>query len=597
MDDNSNDSESDFVKSQKFVFNYLNQHLIKNRKSDRFGLVVYSGSAIEVLYENAPLTLEKLQLYYSYLQEFHTNDPGDEDKYDVHDALVTAFQEFEKTLRYKFSRNLYLVTNGVLAVDESKNIEAYTDLIKDNNINVTLSLIPNDTNSETSDVFHDLQDGLDNVRFVDFNELYNSNSPLKLVAPKCITDGYLGFAELGNTRQGIENMVHLDIQVYPGVRSQTQTHGHEYYIDPTTKKISKVSRVPHYFIKKTNDSEDLNEDDLDEDGNEVNLVETIPVERSDCTSGFKYSNRDVLALSSELLDASTLETSPSINILGFIDHAKFPYAYLTDESSYVIPHREKLEDNRLGFNSLVLAMIETKCNALVRYVPKLDDEIQVCVAFPRKVRIDGVFGHILVLTRIAMKEDEKIGIFPKLEDSASEGVDDLMEQFIKSKKLRDSDVDTDIISNSKIALTQSDGTRPPTTPETSLDDILLSSNPANKRFNYYFQKILWASLQKESLYDFLTESNFVQKYLSVDEPHTMFNLNSILDSPEKFLYTHAHEKSNDISRKLQEKLDIKYKTQTKPGKRKREPGVSFGGPQPNDGKFDEYFDIEDILAG
>ena len=58
----------------------------------------------------------------------------------------------------------------------------------------------------------------------------NAGPALRLIAPRCSTEGYLGFGELGNTSE-IKNMIHLDIQVYPAIKVQSQVHGHEYYVD------------------------------------------------------------------------------------------------------------------------------------------------------------------------------------------------------------------------------------------------------------------------------------------------------------------------------------------------------------------------------
>ncbi|RCK66535.1 hypothetical protein Cantr_03547 [Candida viswanathii] len=53
-------------------------------------------------------------------------------------------------------------------------------------------------------------------------------------------------------------------------------------------------------------------------------------------------------------------------------------------------------------------------------------------AFPREVVL-ATKRQYLVLVRAAMKEDEKIGRFPKLEEAKDSNADDLMEQFIKAK--------------------------------------------------------------------------------------------------------------------------------------------------------------------
>ena len=151
---------------------------------------------------------------------------------------------------------------------------------------------------------------------------------------------------------------------------------------------------------------------------------------------------------------------------------------------------------------MVATMIELDYIALVRFVPKSDDEVQVCAAFPRKVALGNQIGEVLLLVRIAMKEDEKIGRFPDLSDTDDNSVDQLMESFILSKKLRDEHFVADTIDNPMAGLLNSAPTSEPPNKNTTLDNLLLSSNPATRRFNYYFRKILDKSLQEESLENF-----------------------------------------------------------------------------------------------
>ncbi|RCK62208.1 ATP-dependent DNA helicase II subunit 2 [Candida viswanathii] len=587
--------DTDFQRALRYIFGYFMQQLIKNRKSDRLALIVYSGSSTDVFYNNSTFSLSNVESYYTDSIRFHEGDAGSTGRFDMVDALYQALGLFSKNIKNKFTRNLYLFTNGALPVGDINRIAPYKDMINDSAISITLALLAHDKNQETKTVMDDLTTQLKNTTMIDFDKMVNTGPPLKLIGPRCQTESYMGLGEIGSAGEDFDKMVHLQVQVYPGVRVQSQVSGHSYYIDPELGNVTKVSVDSQYYIKKTSDLEEEDENEPDSQGK---AEERERVLRADCTPGFKYSNRDVLALSQELDEATTLETTASINLLGFYPKDKFPFAYLTDESHYVIPNPKYQEDNRIGYNSLVKAMIDLNYVALVRYVAKENLEVQVCTAFPREVVLGDQTGNILVLVRAAMKEDEKIGRFPKLEEAKDSNGDDLMEQFIKSKRLRnDVNFNPYVIDNDKISLTQSEPGSKPITDETSLDKMLLSSNPATRRFNYYLEKILFQSLRLEnSLKEFLREDKFVEKYLSKGEQSTLFNLDSILDAHEKFLYTSDHENANEIALKLQSKLDVKYKIQAKPEPKKRAYTTAFG-PQPNDGKFDEYFDIEDLLAG
>lgn len=586
-----NVTDSDFTRALGFVIDFFNQQLMRNRKSDRYCLVVYSGSMIKIIYDNTPLSLVQVKTYRSTMNEVHDNDTGEVHKYDLIDALLQGLDRFKVNSHYKFTRNICLITNGVLPMGKNKSISEYVNMVSNLNINLTFVLIDNEHNEYTQKSLQDLSRTFNNANLVSFNELMNAGPALRLIAPRCSTEGYLGFGELGNTSE-IKNIIHLDIQVYPAIKVQSQVHGHEYYVDPKLKERSKIERSTYYY---TRTKDDLDEEDDDEEGVEKgDILDRTIVPRAECTPGFKYSHRDILALTSELTEVATLPTSPSINILGFMKKNNFAYAYFTEEATYVIPQQNDSERNRLTFNSMVATMIELDYIALVRFVPKSDDEVQVCAAFPRKVALGNQIGEVLLLVRIAMKEDEKIGRFPDLSDTDDNSVDQLMESFILSKKLRDEHFVADTIDNPMAGLLNSAPTSEPPNKNTTLDNLLLSSNPATRRFNYYFRKILDKSLQEESLENFLEKDRFVERYFSVDEPHTLFNLDSILDTKEDLLYTADPKKADTITIELQKKLDVKYKTQHKLEK-KSKPFIATSKPQPNDGKFGEYFDIEDIL--
>ena len=607
------ETKSDFARVLQYTFGYFTQQLIKNRKSDRFALILYSGSTFDVLYDNSVLTYGVVQTYYTDSIQFHKRHTNDAQKVDLIDALYQALNLFRSTIRLKFVRNLYLLTNGVLPVGTMDRILLFQQMIKEYEINTTLLLIANaNTNNQTTNsVLTTLTKEFNNTKLFDFDQVISLSQTPKLVSPRCITEGCLGFGILDGLTEQAGTGIHLQVQVFPGVKASNQTSSTSYYIDPVLNQATKVDTALLLYIKKTSaldDDEDAEDAEDAEDPDESNTKETDPQGKSgeekisvswdDCTPGFKYSHRDLLAITPELEAATTLETSPSLDILGFYEKHKFPYAYMTEESTYVIPHQQYHEGNRLGYNSLIRAMIDLNYVALVRFVGKQDAEVQVCVAFPRNVAIGKQQGSILVLVRVAMKEDEKIGHFPKLEETNDRTVDDLMELYVKSKKLRrDPNFNPYILDDARITQTHTEPVSKPTTADSTIDRILLARNPATDRFNYYLKKILFQSLAlSDPLSKFLQEEKFVAKYLSAGEKNTLFNMETILGTPEKFLYTNEHMDAGDIANQLQAKLDTRYILQSKQEKKKRAYDTAFGS-QPNDGKFEEFFDVEDLLAG
>lgn len=159
-------------------------------------------------------------------------------------------------------------------------------------------------------------------------------------------------------------------------------HDTEYYVDPKLKERSKIERSTYYY---TRTKDDLDEEDDDEERVEKgDILDRTIVPRAECTPGFKYSHRDILALTSELTEVATLPTSPSINILGFMKKNNFAYAYFTEEATYVIPQQNDSERNRLTFNSMVATMIELDYIALVRFVAEIRRRGPGLCSFPKK---------------------------------------------------------------------------------------------------------------------------------------------------------------------------------------------------------------------
>lgn len=457
------ETKSDFQRALRYTFGYFIQHLVKNRKSDRFALILFSGGSIDVFYENSPLTLSKVRTYYTHSVKFHKEDRGEVEKYSLVDALCKAFELFSRNIHLKFTRNLYLFTNGLLSVRDSQKVLVFKEMLVSNQINTLLVLFSNRENQTTEAILGYLTQQLKNTKKIDFDELVNSGPPLKLIATRCISEATLGLGIVEDMMDGIGNAIQFHVQAFPGVKVQNQIHGNSYYLVPDLDDVVKVETSVLHYIKKTSGFDDEDEEEEEDavtketDSQSKLEKEKISVNKSDCIPGFKYSHRDVLAISSELEEATTLETSPILSILGFYEKDKFPFAYFTDECTYIVPHLQYHEHNRLGYSSLVKSMIDLNYLALVRFVAKENTEVQICVAFPRQVTLGKQQGNILVLSRVAMKEDEKIGHFPKLEEAKDKTVDDLMEQFIKGKKLRsDSHFDPNTLDNLKIGLTQSE---------------------------------------------------------------------------------------------------------------------------------------------
>ncbi|KAG5420994.1 YKU80 [Candida metapsilosis] len=579
----SGSDETDFQLALKFAMNLLNKQLLKNRKSDRYALIVYTPADVQFYYQNTPVTFSRVKEFYELLVRAHSESMDTKGDFNILHALADSL---ENQIANKFIRSVFIVTNGVGSVnDDNIDLDKLRNISENYSVTTNLLLLENEDNKETKQYFEELAETFDGrFNVFPFEEFANNGPPLKLIGPRCMTDCTLSFV------QGDSNDIHLAVQVYPAIKSQSQVHGHEYLQDPQSKEISRVKRQTKYYIKGNTDianeffESGKNNEENSEDDKEY-------VKDSEYSYGFKYSQRNVVALLPELEEAATLETTPGINIMGFIDMKKLPVAYLTDEPAFVIPGAKSDSENKVAFNSFVQSLIDLKRAAIVRYVQKETYEVQVCCALAQRFQIGDNWGHGLILHRLAMKEDEKIGKFPEFKSGEDE-LDSVMEKFVASKKLTNDITEPDSLSNLKLGLLESKPFTEKGSSKTSLENMLLSSCPSTKRFNYYVEKILYKSLNEESLTDFVSQDQFIEKYLTSDEKHTLLNIDNIFDVKGESLF---ENRDSAAEAALRSAFEIKFTMQAKPSRKKRKTDSVFGAE--HDEQFDEYFDIDEILAG
>ncbi|KAI5963604.1 YKU80 [Candida pseudojiufengensis] len=591
------ESKTDFELALEFSVNYLTNQLLKNRKSDRYAFVIYTSIESKYIYNDGPITLSYVKEFYDASIKMHHDDTGTGDKADIISSFSDALQN---QIANKFIRNIYIITNGLGNINEPNSLDYLNSILNLYTINTTCIVLNNENNAHAKEIIQKFGGKLDSdFNIYDYDEYMHAGPPVKLIGPRCVSDTYLSFAEMGRGQDN-DLGVSLKIQIYPSIRCQNQVHGHEFIVDSDQNEISKVKRDTKYIIKKNSNIEDEVYENLNLDEqtpNEKEEDEEIVISNRDITPGFKYTQRNILPVSSELDQAATLGTTPGVNILGFISRANLPVAYLTEESNYVIPDMKLYNDNSTAFNSMVQALLDLDFVALIRFVQKPDDEVQICAGFPQEVKLGEKTGFVLIMNRLAMKEDEKMGNFLDLKKMKDDSTDLIMEDFIRGKQLNNDQSTPNVLDNEKAGLTQSKSFTPSITRETTLEKILLSSSPANKRFNHYVNKILHKSLgQVKSLKDFVREKDFIETYLTADETNALLNLDNVLDTKEEIYYkTYDRQKDNEYDTKLKNLLDVKFKVRKKTNKRKRSV-EGFFGPETTDG-FDEYFDVDDILNG
>ncbi|ODV77903.1 SPOC domain-like protein, partial [Suhomyces tanzawaensis NRRL Y-17324] len=571
-----------------FWYDHCTALLLKNRKTDRLGLVTTSSK----LYEDAQFTYDRFKLYSQHLENQSAGG-------HFLEALVAAIDTFRDKIHLKYLRHLIVITNAKDSLDFDIDLEETTKLINQYGIKVIFTGDFDDS-SKTFYGWKRLLAQWDHSRIVHSKELHRTiaqSVALRKVAPRATFTGCLRFAVdvEADTLNQDNSAIKIDIQLYPAIKVEKTSSSHEYVFDDETKTIRGLQRTTTHFIKKyTRDGpQDLLGEENDSDNEDYNK-EVI----SDYVPGFKYSKRDIIAVNKELAEVSQLPTSPGMDILGFVKKQHISLAYLVDESSYIIPPSNSSNINLVSFNALVRSLIDMDGVALARYVSKENSEVQVCALFPLKFQLKENSRYGLVSIRLAFKEDEKMGRFPSLtkdytsannddddkedEDEEETGEDGakfsnekkralpsseanvLMEEFIKARDLDEApgaDSFTHVLDNQKLGLIDTEFLNLPKTVKGDPDTKLMPTCPATKKTQRYLKQILSTSVNKESLEAFLNEEKFVEKYLVEEGETNLFNYNNILTGntvgAENWL-TGMNSKSAPLVKKLITTLDSRY---------------------------------------
>lgn len=620
--------KTNFEVGLKYFYDHTTNLLLKNRKLDRIGLVKHGDDA---LFNDSPFTYLDLKRY-SQLLQVDSESSG-----DLMESVYKGLELFKPKIHLKYSRNLVIITNDEADLSISDQFEEYSSFILENKINTIAIGINCDAESEIGLIISKWKGNLiDNVE-----SLIENSSILKKVAPRPICTTELKFGVKGDESDA-DTSLNINVQIYPATRIEKHLAGHEYLI--ANGKPQPIKRKTNYFIKEYQDKrptvdeegeeEEADGVDLDDESDEENYKK-IEVDASQYIPAYKISKTDVQAVTDDLKSLSKLPTTTSFDILGFIKFKNLAYAYYVNESSYVLPSATDTSNtNPIAFNALVKTLLDFEGVAIVRYVPEAKKDISLCALLPTVLLINRKYSYGFILLQLAFKEDEKFGKFPWLtkpekkpeeanecdeeDDDELEVVDDtqvlkhdhnkkeyptkentnLMDLFVKAHDLDKDEIPRrDIIDNQKLGLKDTQFLLTPKVATSNINSYLLASSPAIHKFNTKLKKIIELSLQKDSLFDFLTEDEFVEKYM-VSDATNLFNLENILKvntgTPDKFLTQEGPE----LAKKLIKSLKVKFVTKEESNKKRKTQTAAEAEDQINAEKagFDEFFDVDELLG-
>jgi len=687
---------SDLEYGLKYFDDIITNKILRGRKTDYISVITCHSNKtdnpfasddsfknIEVISNKVAPTYNDLRKYNELLRPNMTEIAEDEG--DCFEAMLVGIGLLKDTHKLKFIRNVVVITNAETNIKtfETKVADATRNAINEMNVNVVLNGIdfdmdglkysqksPEKAKNETGwvSVFETYKSGkvYSTAQIV---ESILHNPPLKKVKPMRTFKGQLRFGsdhfnKNENSDYDPEHdqaCISLNVELYPALKAEKLPRGHQYKIDPENNSVDKTKYSKDYFIKLDSSKNEADDDDevhkrryVDEDENAGEL-ESVSVNADEWTDGFKYSNYDLLTLDEDLLSSAKLASSPGMDILGFIKIADLPYAYLTGESYYLLSESSCSYKNIVGFNGLCQSLIDLEGLAIVRYVQKTNDEINVCALIPSKIRVNEKFVYAFILIRLPFKEDEKIGKFPTLtsikttsgksfttkNDSLDESAikqesdedlsgdtnlpntatNELMESFILSKDLdlkekESPQPDKFFVENNKVTLFNDSLISFPNLSNFGISSKLLVSSPAIHKFNLNIKKIITKSLEHKNLHEYLNNPNFIQDNLisnktdSLEPSTNLFNLSNILKtnstSNDDWL-TNVNENSIDVAKRLMKELDTKYVKQEDEARKKRKMQNNNnlndiflmknaqGNYGAGEGEYDELPDINDLL--
>lgn len=582
---------------------------------------------VEVILEKKAPDYDDLKLLKKVLVA-NTSDVK-EDEGDIFESMLVGVGLLRETEKYKFKRNIVVITNSASKIGSFQSELAVASKKAINELQIDILVMNLDLHH--SDDWLKLQNekdwmlalaGYDKGRLVDVKDVINQMEhypTMRKIRPIQYFKGPLRFGRAGAEKCGStvpsnesdETALQIGVQVFPGLKAEKSPSLHQYLYDTKNKALSKIKNRVKYTINKHSDD---NGDVSDSQGNTMKYVKDqggaqgdsgdeqendgkVEINQNDIIDGFKYSNYDLVAVDDDLANYAKLKCDEGMDIIGIMKNGNLPYTYLIGETYYVLPSLDESYRNVLMFNAFCQSLIELDSCAIVRYVPKRNEEIQVSALLPRKILVDGIYIYSFFLCRLPYKEDEKVGRFPSLSSvKATSGrlytnkpedegngqeetgqadilpdsdMNKLMEAFILSKDLdkhpqgkavNNLRPQPCLISNPKVSSA-------PSAKEIKFNNHVYEGlhpvSPAINKFNTLLKRAIFKSLEYDDLNEFLDDADLIQKVLAgKPEDTNFFNLENVIclnyGTLESSVLRQINSNSITAAKDLLKKSNTKY---------------------------------------
>lgn len=568
----------------EYVFDVLAGKLLKGLKTDYVSMVALHAPethhelAEKGVFKGVHVITDFQTPAYDQLQRMRqllVPNAAWKNEADAFQAMIFAVSLFQPTKGKQFTRNIVVVTSVELPLSSytPEKALAIPGLLKDLNVNLVVIGAENDS-------WRDIAAQFASSTLLSPEEAVNvarSTPPLKKTRPLPVYKGELRLGadaskvlrDKGYRADDDDTCLTWNVEVYPAAKSEMSAlGGHDYIVDNTPVRAERKTR--HYVWEK-NPEYNTREEFPEEDEVDDKKYDKLDVETSTFTPGFKFSNFDLIALDQDLMDAAKLKFSSAFDVVGFWETDNIPYAYFTDEALFVVPEKASSARNLLNHNAFSEALYELGVSPIVRFVKKLEKEIELGAMVPVRVQNGETYATCFIYIRFPFKEDEKIGNFPSLTDTKQDeksgdlnAMDSLMEEFIESKSFVDPSKDDtteykSVVDNYKVTLKASDSSKLPL-PTKFMGDEFLSAAPGANKFNVYLRRILVKSLTDDE--KSLRNPKFIEENIRTGAGFTnFFNLSNCMEvssALDQLWLTGLNKKSVGPAKRLVDALDVKY---------------------------------------
>lgn len=589
-----------------YMFDTLAAKLIKGLKTDYVSVVAFHSPhtkhalaetgkfrGINVLVDFETPNYKQLQRLKKELVPGNHEAPENSDGFQ---SLVFSVSLFEQTRKKAFKRNLVVITSSQTALPSISDtkIAALPNLTRDLALNLVVigtdfkAGNPGKVESDWLSIAR--QFAQSHVLSVKEASLLSHYSPaLKKTRPMPSFRGDLRFGSdffriLHDKKYDPsedDSCLVWQVEAYPAAKSDISSHSlHEYIVDGD--KIVRVERNVKQFVWEKNFQGNTDEVLEEEDANDKQF-DKVFLRDENTVPGFKFSNFDLLALDSDLREASKLDISSAFDIFGFLKISSIPYAYFTDEASFIVPEKSSSFKNTLTHFAFCQTLYEKQIAPVARFVRKLAKEVEVGAMIPVRVKEGPDFSYCYIFIRLPFKEDEKIGNFPRLaeysrvqaeedkkdvEDNNKSKVDALMDSFVNEwTYVGEDDLDDTkdyktTIDNFKVTMKGTDSSKLNLPTKMKSSDPFLCNSPGSNKFSNYLRKAIVKSLEIEDWITFCQDPNFVELVLKENKNATnLLNLENalIVNSNARLDWLRKMSaNSRPIGKRLIEELDIKY---------------------------------------